>query len=289
MTRTEPSLVPDAEFPMTERDFLKIARIVESAAGIEMPRGNATMVYARLSKRLRALRLRDFAAYCALVESTAGQGERQTLIQKLTTNLTHFFREPHHFEHLKTIILPPLIAKLQQGGKARFWSAGCSSGQEPYSIALTVLSLLPDAEKFDIRILATDLDKTMLATGAAGIYGADALAPVPPELTRWFTPLRDAPGSFRASDTLRKLVAFRELNLMGEWPMRCRFNAIFCRNVVIYFNAETQSRVWSRIGPMVAGGGALYLGHSERLCGPAERMLHSDGVTTYRNFAQGDE
>jgi chemotaxis protein methyltransferase CheR len=207
------------------------------------------------------------------------------MLAALTTNVTRFFREPHHFEHLKTQVLPPLLEKARAGERVRLWSAACSSGQEPYSIALTVLSLLPDAPRYDIKILASDIDPNMVAEGAAGVYGAAALEPVPAELRdRWFTPVAGKPGekSWGASEALRSLIAFRELNLIGEWPMKGRFHAIFCRNVVIYFNDDTQAQVWSRFTPRMEPGGVLYIGHSERVSGPAAAVLQPAGITTYR-------
>jgi len=282
---TRASMVPDGEFLMTERDFSQIAAILEGHAGIMLPPAKATMAYSRLAKRLRALRLANFAEYCALLESEDGQAEKQKLIQALTTNVTHFFREPHHFEHLKRTILPGLIERAKKGGKVRLWSAASSSGQEPYSIALTLLSVMPDAAQYDVKILATDIDASILSIGAAGVYEADVLAPVPSDLkSRWFKPAEDEPGSFRATETLRGLITFRELNLIGEWPLRGPFDAIFCRNVVIYFSAETQAQLWARFTPLLQPGGALYVGHSERITGPAEKLLSGDGVTIYRKL-----
>jgi len=279
------SMVPDGEFLMTERDFSQIAAILEGHAGILLPPAKATMAYSRLAKRLRALRLSNFSEYCALLESPDGKTEKQNLIQALTTNVTHFFREPHHFEHLKRAILPGLIDRAKKGGKVRIWSAASSSGQEPYSIALTLLSVMPEAAQHDIKILATDIDASILAIGAAGIYEAESLAPVPAELkTRWFKPAEAEPGSLRANETLRSLITFRELNLIGEWPLRGPFDAIFCRNVVIYFSAETQAQLWARFVPLLEPGGALYVGHSERITGPAEKFLSGDGVTIYRKL-----
>jgi chemotaxis protein methyltransferase CheR len=279
------SMVPDGEFLMTEADFAQIAGILEGHAGIMLPPAKATMAYSRLAKRLRTLRLANFAEYCALLEGPEGKGEKQKLIQALTTNVTNFFREPHHFEHLKRAILPALIERAKKGGKVRIWSAASSSGQEPYSIALTLLSVMPEAAQHDIKILATDIDASILAIGAAGVYEAEVLGPVPAELkSRWFKPVDDEPGSFRATETLRSLITFRELNLIGEWPMRGPFDAIFCRNVVIYFSAETQAQLWARFAPLLEPGAALYVGHSERITGPAEKLLSGDGVTIYRKL-----
>lgn len=205
------------------------------------------------------------------------------MIAALTTNVTRFFREPHHFTHLKAKLLPPLLTEARRGGRVRIWSAGCSSGQEPYSIALTILSLMPDARAFDIRILATDINPRVLEAGRAGIYEKDELGDLPADLRRsWMEPADAAGGTWRFDDAVRSLVTFRPLNLMGAWPMRGTFNAIFCRNVVIYFEEETQMRIWDRMMPLLMPEGCLYIGHSERVTGPALTLVSLEGTTTYR-------
>jgi chemotaxis protein methyltransferase CheR len=272
----------DGEFVFTAEDFQRIAQTLHDAAGIALPESKATLVYSRLAKRLRALGLESFRDYCALVAGAGSEGldERQQMIVALTTNVTRFFREPHHFEHLKTEVLPPLLSAARRGGSVRIWSAGCSNGQEPYSIALTILSLMPEAPEYDVRILATDIDTQMLAEGREGLYSASVMAPVPgDQRARWFEREGDR---WRVSEPLRRLVTFNELNLMGQWPMKRQFNAIFCRNVVIYFEEATQARVFSRFLPLMAPDARLYIGHSERITGEAVGRLDTDGVTTYR-------
>jgi len=270
----------EGEFHFTADDFRRIAAALHAASGIALPESKATLVYSRLAKRLRTLGIESFRDYCALIAGAEGIDELQQMVVALTTNVTRFFREPHHFEHLKSQVLPPLLASARRGGSVRIWSAGCSNGQEPYSIALSILSLMPEAADYDIRILATDIDTKMIAEGRAGFYSAQALAPAPADLrARWF--VREGDG-WRACDALRKLVTFNELNLVGDWPMRRTFQAIFCRNVVIYFEEATQSRVFARFLPFMETDGRLYIGHSERLCGEAAQRFVTDGVTTYR-------
>jgi len=270
----------DGEFLFTAEDFRTIAATLHAAAGIALPESKATLVYSRLAKRLRALGLESFRQYCKLVTGAEGLDERQQMIVALTTNVTRFFREPHHFDHLKERVLPPLLANARRGGSVRIWSAACSNGQEPYSIALTVLSLMPDAGDYDVKILATDIDTQMLAEARAGLYSAQIVSAVPGDLrARWFEREGD---SFRVAEPVRRLVTFNELNLIGDWPMRRQFQAIFCRNVVIYFEEETQSKVFSRFVPLMSPEARLYIGHSERVCGPAAARLETDGVTTYR-------
>ena len=275
----------DGEFPLLVEDFRAIAAMLHADAGIALSEAKATLVYSRLAKRLRALGLGSFREYRALVASHEGAEERRQMLTALTTNVTRFFREPHHFEHLKTAVLPALLQEARRGGRVRLWSAACSTGQEPYSIALTILSLMPDAAGLDVRILATDIDPVVLAAGRAGVYDEACIDAVPPGLRqRWFQRAPDGAGKgeWRVADELRRLVAFRELNLIGTWPMKGRFQAIMCRNVVIYFEEDTQAKVWSRFMPMVEPGGHLYIGHSERLAGDAARHFESAGITTYR-------
>jgi chemotaxis protein methyltransferase CheR len=203
-----------------------------------------------------------------------------TMLAALTTNVTHFFREMHHFEHLRTDLLPPLLDAAKRGGRVRIWSAGCSNGHEPYSIALTILGMMPDAANYDIRILASDIDPNVVAFGRAGIYDDAAVQPVPMELRRrWF---QRSGNGHSVSEEMRTLVSFRELNLIGEWPMKNGFQAIFCRNVTIYFDEPTRQKIWSRFMKYLEPSGVLYIGHSERLTGSASDQLTLVGTTTYR-------
>ncbi|MAU98201.1 MAG: chemotaxis protein [Fulvimarina sp.] len=283
----------NGEFPMTENDFATIARLLYEDAGIYLADTKATFVYSRLSKRLRTLGLQSFQDYCALVQGGGGASERMTMLASLTTNVTHFFREMHHFDYLRDVLLPPLLAEAKRGGRVRIWSAGCSIGHEPYSIAMTILQVLPNAAEYDIRILASDIDPNVVATGRAGIYAASALESVPTDLRRkWFRPsVGETRGSgpatemlYEVADPLRDLVAFRELNLNGEWPMRGQFDAIFCRNVTIYFDQPTREKVWKRFTERLLANGVLFIGHSERVTGPALEVVEFSGNTSYRKI-----
>ena len=280
MSASHSANVVEGEFAFTEADFKKISAMVHGDAGISLPDAKATLVYSRLAKRLRALGLTTFKDYCALVAGADGVDERQKMLAALTTNVTRFFREPHHFEHLREKVLPPLLDAVRRGHKVRIWSAACSSGQEPFSIAMTILSLMPDAADRDIKVLATDIDPNMVAEGRGGTYPAALLDGIPADYRkRWTT--KTANGACMA-DEVRALVTFNELNLIGEWPMKGRFDAIFCRNVAIYFEDDTQARLWNRFAPLIHQNGALYIGHSERIQGPAVSAFKPDGVTTYR-------
>lgn len=287
------SLVP-GEFLLTREDFRQIAAMIHADAGIHLPESKAALVYSRLAKRLRALGIANFRDYCGFVANSDGVDERQKMLAALTTNVTRFFREPHHFEHLERTLLPPLIEAVRRGERLRLWSAACSSGQEPYSIALTLLSLMPDAGKYDIKILATDIDPNMLAEGQRGTYTEVAMSDVPANLrSQWFVPVADggkrgeATAIFGVAASLRELVIFRELNLFGNWPMKGYFQAVFCRNVAIYFEEDAQMELWSRFVPKLAPGGVLYIGHSERIAGAAANLFEAEAITTYRLRREG--
>jgi chemotaxis protein methyltransferase CheR len=280
---TTSAAMVEGEFLFTDGDFRKIAAMMHGDAGIALHESKATLVYSRLAKRLRALGLESFQDYCVLIEGEGGLDERQRMLAALTTNVTRFFREPHHFDHLRETVLPPLLAAAKAGGKIRLWSAACSSGQEPYSAAMTILALAPEAASLDIKILATDIDPNMVADARAGIYAENLLTGIPDDYRRrWTAPAAGRPGAVQIGDEARALITFNELNLIGEWPMKGRFDAIFCRNVAIYFDDSTQARLWSRFAPLVAPGGRLYIGHSERIGGPAAACFEPDGITTYR-------
>ncbi|PTM97674.1 protein-glutamate O-methyltransferase CheR [Mycoplana dimorpha] len=285
----DPRLPPDeclasGEFPLTRRDLSEIAAMIYADAGIYLNETKASLVYSRLSKHIRSLGLKGFREYCALVSSPAGAQARREMLSHLTTNFTRFFRENHHFEHLKTEVLPELIARAKAGGRVRIWSAACSDGQEPYSIALTVLSMLPNASDYDFRILATDIDPKILAQARAGAYDATALETVTPAIRNQYFREVDIDGRRRwqVDERVKRLITYNELNLIAQWPFKGPFDAIFCRNVVIYFDEPTQMKIWSRFAGMLTAGGYLYIGHSERVSGEAKASFDNTGITTYR-------
>lgn len=275
--------IVDGEFAFTTQDFKRIAALLYDLAGISLPDSKATLVYSRLAKRLRNLGMRSFTEYCAFVASDKGHDESQEMLRALTTNVTRFFREPHHFDDLRANVLEPIADQVRAGRRLRLWSAASSSGQEPYSMAFTVLSVWPNAADLDIRILGTDIDTNVLATGRAAVYDETLLEGIPANLRGQYFERDPADRrSWRVCEAARSLVAFRELNLNGpSWPMKGPFDAIFCRNVVIYFDEPTQERVWSRFAPLLAPGGRLYVGHSERV-GASVTAFESCGLTAYR-------
>jgi chemotaxis protein methyltransferase CheR len=268
------------EFNMGEEDFARLAKLAESEIGIHFAPSKQALLYSRLAKRLRLLQLQSFQQYVELVFSEEGKAERRQMLDLLTTNVTRFFREPHHFEHLKTKILPGAIDRLKRKGKLRIWSAGCSSGQEPYSIALTILSLLPDARSYDVRILATDISNPILQKAKEGRYSREEVQDIPRDMqTKW---LDAADDNFEMGEAARSLIAFRPLNLLGAWPMKGQFDIIFCRNVMIYFKEDIQSSIWRKFLPLLSEGSVAYIGHSERVPSTVAHHFSIDGVTTFR-------
>lgn len=267
----------EREFAFSRENFRTIADMLRADSGIHLEEAKSALVYSRLAKRLRTLGLPGFDAYCALLRGPGGAEERQALLSALTTNVTRFFREPHHFDALRAQLREELAPAARAGGRVRLWSAGCSLGHEPYSMALCVLAELPEAADLDVRILATDIDAQVVARAREGDYAAEEAAPVPADLARLgLTPRGDR---VRMAEAVRGLVRFGVVNLNGDWPMRGRFDVIFCRNVAIYFDEPTQGRLWTRLGERLTPAGCLCVGHSERVDDPA---LITQGLTLYR-------
>ena len=255
------------EFPFTPADFRTIVEIVYERSGIVLAAHKRDMTYSRLARRLRALGLRSFRDYCSLLQGNNGGSEVGFLINAITTNLTKFFREPHHFDHLRDHVLGAHANTPSQRPRLRIWSAGCSSGEEPYSIAMTALALPKDiGRNSDLRILATDLDTSMLKKAKAGVYPRASLESVPNGMReRFFERRPQDPDSVLVASAAQQLITFRQLNLLGPWPMSGRFDVIFCRNVMIYFDAKTKATLIDRFHGQLVDGGWLYVGHSESL------------------------
>jgi chemotaxis protein methyltransferase CheR len=267
---------------LTDGDFAIIAGLAMRDFGLHLTSAKRELVFSRLLKRLNHLGFEQFSDYCAYVQSPQGGEERQAMLSALTTNVTHFFREEHHFALLREKVLPPLIAAARKGGKIRIWSAACSAGQEPYCLAFTILDQCPEAARLNIRILATDVDNQILQKAQAGTYPMDELKAIPEPARRYIDKI-DA-KSFSINAKARELITFGNLNLIEAWPVKGPFDVIFCRNVAIYFDKPTQSRLWGRFAELLTPGGYLCIGHSERVAGPAEQMLRPAGVTAYRRL-----
>lgn len=269
----------------SDADFQVIADLAMRDFGLHLTAAKRDLVYSRLLKRLRFLGLSQFRDYCALVTSPQGEAERAAMLSALTTNVTHFFREEHHFKLLREVALPPLVLAARSGGRVRIWSAGCSAGQEPYSIAFTVLSLLPEAAKLNFRILATDVDQQILAKAETGRYPQEERQSIPEAYRRFIE--ADGASHFSIGQAARDLITFGRLNLIDSWPISGPFQVIFCRNVAIYFDKPTQARLWARFGELLSPEGHLCIGHSERVSGPGEQMFRPVGVTAYQRLATG--
>lgn len=284
--------IPDdgASPTIGEAAFRDLSRRLQAETGIVLSDSKRGLAVSRLTKRLRHLGLADFDAYCTVLDGPDGAVELQEMIQNLTTNVTRFFREEHHFERLRAVILPPLVRRAQAGGRVRIWSAGCSSGEEAFSIAMCVAEILQDAHKLDIRILATDIDRRMIAQARRGQYRlSNEDMDAHPLLSGALHPVVGLRGTYEISENLQKLVQFADLNLLAPWPMQGKFDVIFCRNVVIYFGAETQQELWKRFADTLMPGGKLMIGHSERVIGPASHLLQPSGATEYENQPERSE
>ncbi|WP_373635291.1 protein-glutamate O-methyltransferase CheR [Yoonia sp. SS1-5] len=279
---TLPKANGPSEYAFTDADFRQIAQMANEIYGLFLQDSKKPLVYSRLAKRLRALGLNSFREYCDLFRTTAGRDEQTHLLSALTTNVTHFFRENHHFEQLSTEILPRLIDAARRGEKVRIWSAACSAGQEAYCLAAAVVAACPDAGRFDIKILATDVDPNVLKIAETGRYPVDQLSAIPSEMRRTMVAPTTSDDDFEINPKLRELVTFGELNLVGDWPMKRPFDVIFCRNAAIYFDQTTQARLWERFNTALKPMGYLMIGHSERLSGPATQYFKSIGVTAYQ-------
>ncbi len=270
------------KFAFSEEDFAALRELVKTHTGIHLTEQKRELVYGRLSRRLRALGLDSFRAYRDILEGGDGD-ELVQFCNAITTNLTSFFREAHHFEYLREQLLAPRAADARSPRRLRFWSAGCSSGEEPYSLAMTIHEALPEARRWDIRILATDLDTEVLGRGRRGIYEEERVRGLPAARLERFFRQDDGGRSLRYAVTqeLRDLITFRELNLMRTLPMRGPFEAIFCRNVIIYFDKDTQRELFARIARLQRPGDLLFLGHSESLYRVSEAYTLV-GKTIYR-------
>jgi chemotaxis protein methyltransferase CheR len=264
---------------LTPRDFAAIAQIMHEDARIALSEAKTTLVQSRLARRLREHGLVRFSDYVALVHSDAE--ERHAMVVALTTNHTHFFREPHHFDHFRQTVLPVLQRKQ---GPVRIWSAGCSSGEEVYTIAMCLLG--PDRTSAnwlrhaDVRLLATDIAPHVVESVKRGFYADSAVEGVPqPYRGAW---MRPAPGGMVMADEVRELVTAKVLNLFEPWPLKAAYDVIFCRNVMIYFGDPAKEELEERFVNQLAPGAHLYIGHSERLIGPAAQRMRSCGHTIYQ-------
>ncbi len=269
----------EAAVALTDKEFEHVCKLIRDMTGISMRDTKRQLVMRRIAGRLKALQMHSVSEYLALLES-GDPSEVESFNNAVTTNLTSFFREKHHFDYLQSHILPELIAKKGCTTKRlRIWSAGCSTGEESYSIAMTLKTFASDLSSWDARILSTDLDTDALRSASAGVYKADRVACVPEGLRRKW--LQRCGETYRARAALTSMLTFKSLNLMHDWPMRGKFDVIFCRNVVIYFEKPTQRALMERYAEILEDGGYLILGHSESLYNVSDRF-ELIGKTIYR-------
>lgn len=273
--------------PFTDHDFEFITALVSNHAGIHLNTSKRELVYGRLAKRVRHLGFDSFNAYCELIKDVNSE-EFTQCVNAITTNVTSFFREGHHFDYLSASLLPELIKKYEHSPKPRLriWSAGCSSGEEPYSIGMTIKEFRFAGKKWDIKILATDLDSNILAQADAGIYTLQKLDKLSAtKLKRWFRKgVGSNNGLANVASEVRELITFRQLNLTDEpWPMHGPFDIIFCRNVIIYFDKKMRRKLLDRFADILTEDGHIFIGHSESLFGVSDRF-QSLGKTIHKKI-----
>jgi len=267
------------EFPMTDKDFQRIAELAGRYTGIVLGDHKRDMVYGRIARRVRKLNLFSFTHYLDYLEANTTQ-ELSCFINVITTNLTSFFRENHHFDYLEKTVLPELRKKNATAKRLRIWSAGCSSGQEPYSIAMTLLKASMPSD-WDIKILATDLDSDVLAKAKQAVYSNADIDGLNDSIIKGSFQQSSNNKEVKVKEKVSKYIHFKRLNLLENWPMSGPFDVIFCRNVVIYFDKPTQKILFNRYADMLTIGGYLFIGHSENLNGVSNRF-ENIGHTIYR-------
>jgi len=265
----------EREFNFTDHHFNLLRTLVNKHTGISLSDAKRELVYGRVTRRLRKLGLCNFDQYCRLLKKNPDT-ELANFVNAITTNKTEFFREAHHFDYLKDTAIPNLLKSREPARRIRIWSAGCSTGQEPYTIAITLLESLPHINYWDVKILATDIDSDVITKAREGMYQEDIIDGISDKrLKRWFKRGKgENEEMVRASSELQELISFKTLNLMGEWPMRGPFDIIFCRNVVIYFDKPTQKKLFNRFAEILADDGLLFIGHSESLFNISDRYKH---------------
>ena len=275
-----------ADITLTRDDMSFIAKLVYEQAGIVIREHKEAMTRGRLARRVKALGLGSVAEYCAFLKTPQAAGELPELINAVTTNHTAFFRERHHFDHLRKEVMPRLLQeRAGRRGRIRIWSSACSSGEEAYSIAASCRDVIGARSDLDFKILATDIDTDILARAEAGIYPAELFERLPADVKPMLKLEGGAGrGEARISEDLRRMIAYKRLNLIEKWPMSGPFDVIFCRNVFIYFDTQTKASILDRFVSLLSPGGFLYLGHSESLPQPHQH-LRLIGRTIYERTA----
>jgi chemotaxis protein methyltransferase CheR len=274
----------DKAFQLSGDNFDYLCQFVYDTAGIVLNASKKEMVYRRLTRIIRERKLPSFTAYCNLLKADT-EKEQDYFINAITTNLTSFFREQHHFDYMTQDELPKLLGnRLSHDKRLRIWSSASSTGEEPYSIAIMVLEAMKSQlSQWDVKILATDIDSNVLAVAKEGTYDERRIEDVPRKFKeKYFTKgIGINESKVKVGKQLQALITFKKLNLLHEWPMKGPFDIIFCRNVIIYFDKKTQQELFARYYEMLAPGGLLILGHSENL-GQYQQHFESVGRTIFR-------
>jgi len=268
---------------LSSTEFKFVCKFVYDLSGITLNDSKREMVYRRFTRIVRDRQLGSFSEYCQILKENPEQ-EKDYFINAITTNLTSFFREQHHFDYMKSHELPRLIKEKKSEKRLRIWSSASSTGEEPYSIAITVLEALKgQLSLWDAKILATDIDSNVLATGKKGIYDERRIEDIPKSFKKKYfhKGIDNNSDKVKVDQQLQELLTFKKLNLLEGWPMSGPFDIIFCRNVIIYFDKKTQQGLFERYYDMLAPGGLLILGHSENL-GNYQQYFESVGRTIFR-------
>lgn len=275
----------EREFIITDKDFDNLRKLVNYYTGITLSNAKRELIYSRLAGRLRKNNLKKFSDYCKLLEEDAEGEEIVHFRNAITTNLTSFFREPHHFDFLKQTVLPEIKNGRKDNKRIRIWSAGCSTGEEPYSIGMCIKESKCFDSGYDVKILATDIDSVVLDKATNGFYEIDKVNSIAPHRQKmWFSSKRKSGnGQIKISNDISKYITFRQLNLMHEWPMKGPFDIVFCRNVLIYFSKPTQRLLIERFANMLSDNGYLFIGHSESLFKISDRFKLM-GQTIYKKI-----
>lgn len=287
MSMTAPILPDDGM--LSDEEFARVAGLLRQFTGIDLKRSKRSMSSVRISRLLKTRGAEDLGAFLMRLQRADAQADRDAFINALTTNVTRFNREAHQFDHLSREVLPALSAAMRRGARVRLWSAGCSSGEEAYDLAFRVLEACPEAARLDCRILGTDINREVLREACRGQYEAEALSDLPRDyLGEHFKSLATAedtvgaPGRKVVHGPARDLVVFRHLNLQADWPFGGLFDVIMCRNVTIYFDADTQKHLWQRFAERLAPEGVLYVGHSETLHPDIAPKYQLEGPSIFR-------
>jgi chemotaxis protein methyltransferase CheR len=260
------------ERPLSESLFRQFSELVYDHCGINLHDGKKALLQARLGKRLRATGIGSYDAYFKYITHAGNEDEFVHFVDSISTNLTFFFREQQHFDYLEQVLLPQALAnkKRERNNRLRIWSAACSTGEEPYSIAMSVSEHLEDALKWDFKVLATDISTRVLEMASRGVYSQERIQKVPPAMRQQYLQKRrgkDGTPEYAIAPSLKQMIVFRQLNLQDPFPFKGPFDCIFCRNVMIYFDKKTQESLVNKMAKYLAPGGCLFVGHSESLTG----------------------